>query len=86
MKDQIKYRFPAKGDALDRRYVPMRVQSVEQMEEDVGIDAELTMLRRKINDKYKPFLTKELSVKQDTGPKKYQVEKRGLEKTIIIER
>ena len=85
MRRKIRYRFPDKGTILDRKYLPMKIQSIEKMEDESGVDNQLTKLRRKIGKKYKPYLKKELQVKHENGnfEKKKKKKKSG---KIIIER
>lgn len=86
MRTKLKYRFPNKGELSERRYMPMKVQSLEKMEKEIGIDAKLTMIRKKINDKYKPFITRELHYQQKKTGENFD-EKRApaSEKRVVIE-
>ena len=55
-KEELKYRFPEEGMVIERRYVPMRFQSVEQIEKEMGLDGELTRTKKKIDKKYLTFM------------------------------
>lgn len=55
-KSELKYRYPEEGVVIDRRYVPLREQSLEQIENDMGLDAELTKTKAKIDRKYASFV------------------------------
>ncbi len=71
--NKLRYRFPDKSNTKKRRrYLPLRVQSLEQIENEMGVDADLTRLRKKVNKKYSPFLEDELKAKQEAGPMFYK--------------
>ena len=71
--NKLKYRFPDKsGKPQKRKYLPMRLHSLEQIENEMGIDADLTRIRKKINKKYAPYLEDELRAKQESGPLFYK--------------
>lgn len=55
-KSELKYRFPEEGARIERRYVPLRVQSLEQIEKNSGLDGELTRTKMKIDKKYATFV------------------------------
>ena len=55
-KDELKYRYPEEGQLIERRYVPLRPQSLEQIEKEIGIDAELSKTKIKIDKKYATFV------------------------------
>ncbi|MCB0413953.1 MAG: hypothetical protein KDD50_06445 [Bdellovibrionales bacterium] len=92
MRTQIKYKFPAKNDYTERRYLPIRVLSLEKMEaRQSDLDNRLTEVRKFIINKYKPFLSAEFADQQERGPasmKKFEKpeDKKGIEKKIVIER
>ena len=91
LKKKLKYKFPNKGQVIERKYLPMRVQSLEAMEEEQGIDGQLTKVRKKINKKYAPFLPKELKAKQEHGPALIEEDgrvqkRRSVHDKVIIER
>lgn len=54
-KAELHYRFPERGALIERRYVPFREQSVEQIEKEMGLDGELTKIKKKIDKKYSTF-------------------------------
>ena len=49
---ELKYRYPEKGEVLEKKYIPLREQSLEQIEKQMGLDGELTRLKKKIDKKY----------------------------------
>lgn len=55
---EIKYRYPGGADLVERRYLPLRAPTLEQLEQEMGLDGELTLLRKKIEKKYASFLKK----------------------------
>ena len=62
------YNFPGKADATERKYMPLRTQSVQQMENEMGLDADLTRLKVELDQKYKSTEPKD----QDEEPMKRQ--------------
>ncbi len=63
----IKYRFPAKGRAYQRQYVPEKLQSIEQMEKEMGLDYDLTHLRQLVQRKYSTMVKDETKIERDTA-------------------
>lgn len=63
--NHMKYRFPEKDDESLRRYYPERVESLEQMEREVGLEAELTQLKVLIKKVYSVFLSEEFKAEQE---------------------
>lgn len=49
---EMKYRFPEEGTLVERRYVPMRMQTLDQIEREIGLNGELTRIKKKIDSKY----------------------------------
>ncbi len=62
-REQLKYKFPEEGVVIERRYVPQRVQTLEQMEKEIGLNGELSLTKRKVDKKYETFMGDEI-----TGP------------------
>jgi len=88
MRNRIKYRFPNKGEVAERHYSSVRVQSLEQMEKEEGLDAHLTQLKLKIDQKYKVVVeneTKDLSRTESRSPASEE-SKPDIYKRITIER
>lgn len=54
-RHQLKYRFPEKDDSTERRYLPLKEQSLEQMEQEMGLDADLTRVKKMVDKKYAPL-------------------------------
>lgn len=61
-KAELKYRYPEEGALIERRYLPLRPQTLQQIENEIGIDAELTKTKKKIDKKYSSFTGHELKV------------------------
>ena len=82
---EIKYRFPEKGDKTERKYLPIRPQTVEEIEQETGIENVLSRVKHKVDQKYKVFTIedKEKKKKKPKGP--HKKEKDTL-KRIRIER
>lgn len=51
----LTYRFPEKGDESQRHYVPVKNRSIEQIEEEMGLDVTLTRLKEVVQKKYAPL-------------------------------
>lgn len=58
-RGELKYRYPEEGARIERRYVPLRAQSIEQIEKEIGLDSELTVTKKKIDKKYEVFMREE---------------------------
>jgi hypothetical protein len=65
-KDELTYRYPEEGALIERKYVPMRVQTLEQIEKETGLNGDLTRTKEAIDKKYEVF----------TGEKKIMPDKR----------
>ena len=82
----LKYNFPARGERGKRKYLPMRVDTLDEIEQGVGIDSDLTRIRKKVEGKYAPFVPKkefvEHKVKADNSEAK---KKKSAREQIILE-
>lgn len=58
LKNEIKYRYPEKKITKKREYLSLRIQSLEEIEDEVGIDGQLSKLKKRVDKKYLPFLSK----------------------------
>lgn len=82
----IKYNFPEKGDHSKRQYLPMRVDTLEELEQGVGIESDLTNVRKKVESKYAPFIPKEDFVEQKAKiEQQNENEKDSERKRIVLE-
>ncbi len=68
-KAEMKYRFPEEGVLIERRYVPMREQSLEQIELEMGLDGDLIATKKKIDKKYGSFMGDDLAKPAPQMPK-----------------
>lgn len=81
----LKYKYPEKGDKAERKYLPIRPQSVEEIEQETGIDGVLSRVKEKVEQKYMVFTRgqeeedREKEVKT-LKPNKEEVKKIRLEK------
>ena len=73
--DDLKYRFPEEGALIERRYVPRRSKTIEQIEREMGLDYELTKIKKKVDEKYAPF-TKDIRRVIRPEPERAKVETR----------
>jgi hypothetical protein len=55
-KNELRYRYPEQGTWIERKYLPMRDKSIDEIEHEMGLDGELTKTKRKIDQKYAPFV------------------------------
>ncbi len=55
-KDELKYRYPEEGALIERKYVPMRGQTVEQVEKELGLNGDLTRTKQAVDKKYEAFV------------------------------
>lgn len=51
-KKQLMYRYPGQGDWVQRKYLPMRIKPLEEVEKEVGLHGQLTEIKRQIDEKY----------------------------------
>lgn len=66
-QNELRFRFPEKGELIQRKYIPLRPQTLEQIENEMGLDGELTRVKKKIDKKYSIFTGDDL-IKPDTKP------------------
>ncbi len=52
LEREIRFRYPEKEDDDPRQYRLFRLRSLEQMEQELGLDGQLDSLRAKIRQKY----------------------------------
>ncbi len=55
-KDELRFRFPEEGVVIERRYVPLRLKSLDEIEREIGIDGTLIRLKNKSDKKYEVFI------------------------------
>ena len=85
IREKALYRYPEKGDKTKRRYLPMRVQSLEQMESEVGLESELTRVKAVVDKKYKKYNKKDDKIliqqaSEELKMKKKRESKKGYKK------
>jgi hypothetical protein len=73
--DELRFRYPEEGTVINRKYVPLHEQSLEQIEKEMGLDGDLTRTKAKIDKKYAPF-------RADEPPKKVVLKQSGPESTV----
>jgi hypothetical protein len=59
LRQELKYRYPNKGEEIDKRFVPTKEKSAEELEASAEIDVLLTGIKRRLDKKYAPFMPKE---------------------------
>lgn len=55
LRAEVKYRFPNKGEDIERRYVAIGQRSLEELERGSGLDQVLDKTKAKIEKKYRSF-------------------------------
>jgi hypothetical protein len=51
-KEHIRFEHPEQGDKTERKYRHLKLKSLEELENEVGIDGQLSRLKRKVEDTY----------------------------------
>jgi DNA polymerase II small subunit/DNA polymerase delta subunit B len=51
-EEHIRFQHPEKGDETERKYRHLRLKSVKDLENEVGVDGQLSRLKAKVKDKY----------------------------------
>jgi hypothetical protein len=59
LRYHMKYEHPEKGEIVDRRYLAMRAKTIDELEKEIGLQGRLTQLKKKIDEKYAPFIQKD---------------------------
>lgn len=91
-KDELKYRYPEEGALIDRRYLPIRDPSLEELNHDTNLSLELKKTKKKIDKKYATFTGKMASPTQNakspvvepTADKKVESESDAAESKKLI--
>jgi hypothetical protein len=51
-EEHIRFQHPEKGDDTVRKYRHLRLKSIEELENEVGVDGQLSRLKSKVKNKY----------------------------------
>ncbi|MBK9293873.1 MAG: hypothetical protein IPM57_05425 [Oligoflexia bacterium] len=51
--ERVRFEFPEKGNYVQRRYRHIKIKSIEELEKDSSLDAELSKTKRKAEQKYR---------------------------------
>lgn len=70
LRREVKYKFPRKNEQTSRRYLPMREVSLEEIENEIGIDGIMNRVKSKMDKKYKTFTLAEDKSEKDAKKKK----------------
>lgn len=73
-RKELMYRYPGEGEWVQRKYLPMREQNLEEVEREVGLDGQLTQIKRQMDEKYAE-LRREKRLK--TGPESAPADKKS---------
>jgi hypothetical protein len=68
LRQELKYRYPNKGQDIDKRFVPAKEKTAEELEQSAEIDVLLTTIKRRVDKKYAPFMPKEEETAQPLIP------------------
>lgn len=52
--EHVRYEHPERGDKVERKYVHLKVKTLEELENDNTLDGQLSRIKRKAEMKYKP--------------------------------
>jgi chromosome segregation ATPase len=53
IRDDLRSRFPAKGDLIEKQYLTLKPKSSDEMAQADDLDSELTELKKKVEQKYR---------------------------------
>ncbi len=59
IRAELKYRYPNKGEDIDKRFVPKEERTVQQMEAASDLDLKLSEVKEDVDRKYKVLMPKE---------------------------
>lgn len=82
-RNELQYKFPKKNDMTNRRYLPFREQTLDEIENETGMDGILTRVKSKMDQKYKVFVLKNEKSEDVANPKEEAKAKKAQEKTKL---
>lgn len=82
VRAELAYRFPKKGDTLERQYMPMRETTIDEIEEEMGFDAHMTRVKLNVDNKYRQFVVP--PGEKDKIPKKKKKKKKKEERLKLV--
>lgn len=59
IRQDLMYRYPNKGQDIDKRFAPRKEKTPQELEQSAEIDELLTAIKRRMDKKYAPLLPKE---------------------------
>ena len=86
IREELKYKYPKKNDQTERRYLPMREETIEDIVNESGISGILSRIKKKIDAKYKKFT---LADKEEPSPgknKKHNKSNEPEKEKLVLER
>lgn len=69
LRDEIQFKYPDRGRAIQQRFAPMQKKTMEQMEQASTLDSDLTKAKKSADRVYRPFMKEEEAVKRDSVQK-----------------
>lgn len=79
LRQEILYRYPNRGQEIDKRFIPRQHRSVAEMENATDLDRQLTKVKVRIGEKYAPLMPVEdisATPPSSPNPEKPETEKR----------
>lgn len=68
IRAELKYRYPNKGEDIDKRFVPKEERTVQQLEDASDLDIKLSEVKEDVDKKYKALMPKEEPVAEQYVP------------------
>lgn len=59
LRQELLYRYPNKGQEIDKRFIPRKHKSLAEMENTTDLDRQLTKVKKRIGEKYAPLMPPE---------------------------
>lgn len=56
LRHDLRYRYPNKGEEIDRRYIPQQEKSLHELSQTSALDEQLTAAKKRMDKKYAPLM------------------------------
>lgn len=78
LRQELMYRYPNKGQDIEKRFAPKKEKTAHELENSSEIDELLTVIKKRVDKKYRPLMPKEEVEAQAVIPKAREEEKKKL--------
>lgn len=78
LRQEMMYRYPNKGQDIDKRFAPKKEKTAQELESSSEIDELLTAVKKRVDRKYQPLMPKEDVEAQAVVPRPKEEEKKKL--------